>query len=486
MTDSDRLAIDLNPPTLKPKAKEPWSDDALQRRGIASELDALVTQLAGGTEPATIALDGGYGTGKTFILERWIQEMNDRDQVAVYYNAWENDCDDDPLVSLIETLTSNDKTDWGKRLTPALNEALTGVLRKYTGIDAQKTLKAGKDQSVGLLQAAESRRESRQKLKDMLIELVDAARANEFPGVVVVVDELDRCRPTFANELMERVKHVLNMPGLVVVFGVNIVALRETVRAIYGNIDAHQYLLRMFTVTLQMPPGVAFSSSASEQETTAYLQGLADRYGVRTFCGQHTLLARDLDSALDLLGFVVAAGGLTPRETERVMWLLSKVGAASLSGDGRSSAMFPRVLVPLAIARVKNPVAYYQTVSRPNEAPAVINCFFEFLSEVNLREWQVEELDRLEMTMYRVCHQRYNSEPPAFLALREFLNDDDASTLDSQHLSHRSTGITKERAKVLLEIAPPMSSFQQQQHVTWTFETLRFIISRFDVVWSKS
>ena len=148
---SDQTKIDLNPPALKPKAKEPWSDDALQRRGIAAELDALVMQLAAGAEPVSIALDGGYGTGKTFILERWVQEMQDRDQVAVYYNAWENDCDDDPLVSLIETLASNDKTDWGKRLTPALSEALTGVLRKYTGIDAQKTLKAGKDQSVGLL-----------------------------------------------------------------------------------------------------------------------------------------------------------------------------------------------------------------------------------------------------------------------------------------------------------------------------------------------
>ena len=484
MTDGDQPKIDLNPPALRPVADKPWRDDALQRQGIAVELDKLVTQLASGAEPATIALDGGYGTGKTFILERWVREMHNRDQVAVYYNAWENDCDDDPLVSLIETLSSNDKIGWSERLTRASSEALSGILRKHTGIDAQKAWEAGKDETIGLLEAARSRRESRQSLKDILAERVDATKASEFPGVVVVVDELDRCRPTFATELMERVKHVLNVPGLVFVFGINMATLQETVKAVYGDIDAHQYLLRMFTVTLQMPPGVVFSGSASEQDTTEYLQGLADRYGMRAFCRRETLLAKDLDNALDLLSIVVAAGALTPRESERVMWLLSKVGAASLGSDGRSSAMFPRVLVPLAIARVKKPVAYYQTVSRPNEAPAVINCFFEFISEVNLHEREMDALDELEMTMYLVCHQRSNSEPPAYLALRAFVNDDEASILDSHHLSHRSAGISKERAKALLQVAPPKDPFPER--LIWTFKTLRFITSRFDVVWPKS
>ena len=491
MTDSDRLTIDLNPPALKPVAKAPWSDDALQRQSIASELDALVTQLAGGAEPATIALDGGYGTGKTFILERWVQEMRDRDQVAVYYNAWENDCDDDPLVSLIETLVSNDKTGWAERAARASNEALTGILRKYTGIDAQKVLAASKDQSVGLLDAARHRRESHQKLKDILAELVGAAQTNESSGVVVVVDELDRCRPTFANELMERVKHVLNVPGLVFVFGVNIVALRETVKAVYGNIDAHQYLLRMFTTTLQMPPGVSFHDS---DQTRKYLQWLADRYGLRTFCGKHALLMKNLDQSLHLLELVTVSGGLTPRELERVMWLLSKFVAASLS-PGQPNAMFPYVLVPLAVARIKNPDAYYQTVSRPDEAPAVINSYFELIrDEVNLDDWERQPLDRLEMTMYRVCHQhppsKYNSEPPAYSALNSFADEESTSELDSRHLAHRSTHINKERARALLRVAPRESDLETAEmiaaHRTWNFGTLRFITSRFDVVWLRS
>lgn len=490
----DEAMIDLHPRALEPAPDAPWRDDALQRQGIATELDALVAQLAGGAESASIALDGSYGTGKTFILKRWVQEMQDRGQVAVYYNAWENDCDDDPLVSMIETLTSDDKTGWGKRSIPVLNVALTGILRKVTGIDGQHAWEAAKDQTTGLLEAARSRRESQQELKDILTELVEAAQANEASGVVVVIDELDRCRPTFANELMERVKHVMNVSGLVFVFGVNTNALRETVKAVYGNIDAHQYLLRMFIQTLHMPRGVAFPGPNPESQVLEYLNTLANRHGLQPFCDRHPMLKQNLDSAMYLLRNVAAGGGFTPRELERVMWLLGKASATSLYADGKANAMLASVLVPLAIARVKDPDAYFRTVSRPDNAPAVIDCFFELISEAGLDEWEQAQFDKLEMTMYRICHEHppsdHRSEPPAYVALREFAGEEGSSRLDSQHLSRRSKHITQERARALLRAAQREHSIEEAggtvAHVTWTFGTLRSLTSRFDVVWPRA
>lgn len=493
MADESDPRINLNPPARKPAPDAPWGDDALQRQGIASRLDVLVNDLAAGTEAATIALDGGYGTGKTFILERWVQEMHNRGQVAVYYNAWENDCDDDPLVSLIETLASNDKTNWRGGTWAAVDEALTGIVRKYSGIDTQKMRKAVRDEQLGgLLDAARHRRESRQKLKDILADLVDTARANEMAGPVVVIDELDRCRPTFANELMERVKHVLNVPGLVFVFGVNIDALHKTVRSVYGNIDAHQYLLRMFTaVPLYMPPGVTFSESDADRKVEAYLQDIAARHDLYTFCGRHPILQIGLGNALRLLSDVAVAGVLTPRELERIMWLLSKVAAASIRPDGRADTMWPYVLVPLVIARVKKPNAYYRTVSRPDQAQAVIDCFFELIpQEADQHDWM---FDRVEMTMYRVCHQHpssdYNSEPPAYVALREFALDGSTSELDGRHLSQRSAHISRERAKALLKVAPRERELENAGNavteVTWTFATLRRLTSRFDAIWPR-
>lgn len=525
MTNDTDLRINLNPPARRPAPDAPWRDDALQRQGIASRLDALVNDLADGAQAATIALDGGYGTGKTFILERWVQEMHDRGQIAVYYNAWENDGDDDPLVSLIETLTSNNQTDWDKRLT-ALNEALagildkyvdvnaqksvrafvkraepasrglgaalTGLLRKCTGISAKKVREAVEDKPSGLLGSARHRRESRQRLKKLLSELIDETRANGVSGVVVVIDELDRCRPTFANEMMERVKHVLNVPGLVFVFGVNIDALRETVKSVYGEIDAHKYLLRMFTTKMHMPPTVSFPIfTSSPIDPHEYLKGLANRHGLLEFCRRHQTLGEDLDGAIFSLAIVASGGGFTPLELENVMWLLGKFASWSLSSSVRPSGeMLRLVLLPLAIARVKDPEAYYQTVSRPDEATAVLNCVFGLIQLTDFYASDPSIFDTTEMAMYQICHLPSSRDvlvPPAYEALRRRAEGLEMGHY-SQFLSLRLAHVTTERAKVLLDAAPKGESFERTDEETirglWNFGTLQLITSGFDVIWS--
>ena len=489
----DEPDINLAPPALKPAAGSPWGDDALQRQGIASELNTLVAELAHGEDSATIALDGGYGTGKTFVLERWVQAMQDQGRVAVYYNAWENDSDDDPLVSLIEALASDDKTDWGGRSKALLNELLDGILRKYTGVDALSLRKTLDDPAVDLIGAAAARRANRQKLKELLAKLVEATQEEEEFGVVVVIDELDRCRPTFAIELLERVKHVLNVPGLVFVFGVNMIALRETVKAAYGDIDAHQYLLRMFTRTLHMPPGVAFHGREGEDRAASYVEYLADRHGLRAFCERFPLLKSEFSSSVIFLSLVASGGQVTPREMERIVWLLAKVASTSLQPGRTVRSMLPLVLTPLAVVRIRAPEVYYRAVSIPDQAPAVIDCLSELVDESQLGDVDRNELDKLEMTMYRVCHQhppgKRNVPPPAYVSLGEYAPEEGPSALDGQHLSRRLTNIDKERARAVLEQAPPEDYISEEAGIrlrrVWTFATLQRITSCFDVVWPR-
>lgn len=491
---ADELNVNLTPPVLRPVAGSPWSDDALQREGIASELTKLAATLVRGEESATIALDGGYGTGKTFILQRWVQELQDHGRVAVYYNAWENDCDDDPLVSLIETLASDAKAKkWREATWGVLNAAVEGVVRKYMGVDVQKVRKVVADgQTVGLLDAAAGRRKSRETLKELLEKLVKATSDKEEVGVVIVIDELDRCRPTFATELMERVKHVLNVPGLVFVFGVNMVALRETVRARYGEIDAHQYLLRMFTATLLMPLGIAFHGRDGRVLYEGYVDKLIDRFGLRAFCEQRELLGFELPWSKQLLLLIASGGRVTPREIERVVWLLAKVASSSLPLNQAAYSVLPHVLVPLAVARVKAPDAYYQAVSIPDRATAMMDCLFELIHDAKLQYRQRWELDKMEMAMYRVCHEHPledpNSPPPAYVALEEYI-DESSTVLDGRHLSRRLAHISKNEARALLDLAPEghvdSSAGHVSVHLPLTFETLQSITALFDTVWPQ-
>ena len=464
----DASKINLAPSALKPRRPPFWGDGAFRRESIASELSKLVADLARGDGPATIALDGGYGTGKTFVLERWVQEMKHQGRIAVYYDAWANDCDDEPLVSLIETLATD----------------------AYKGAYARKLPKAFARcrTTTRLLGATLMRRRSREKLKEKFAKLVEEVGKESTSGAVVVIDELDRCRPQFTFELLECIKHVLNVPGLVFVFGVNMASLRESVKAVYGAIDAHQYLLPMFTTILNMPPGVTFQGGDLNGHWRSYLKYLADRHRLWESCEGDQALLDDLERSLDLLRLAATAGSFTPRELEHVMWLISKF-ALSLLSDGPQTTMLPEVLVPLAVVRVKDPDGYRRTVFTPDNGPAVIDGFFGLIHDHNLSELDLKRMDAVEMMMYKICHRHppdvRESCSPAYAALQEFVKNGDTSVLNSRHLSRRSSRVSRERAKALLKTAqnlPPSDGMGADL----TFEFLQRLTSRFDVLWLGS
>lgn len=109
-------------------------NDALHR--FVDALDAI-------EDCCSIALDGAWGSGKTFFVKqakrlldalnpcvtiyetesmdeiksKWHNEHLGRTetpkpQISIYYDAWENDNDDDPLLSIIYTILSQVNTDY--------------------------------------------------------------------------------------------------------------------------------------------------------------------------------------------------------------------------------------------------------------------------------------------------------------------------------------------------------------------------------------
>ena len=71
--------------------------------------------------------------------------------------------------------------------------------------------------------------------------------------MVFIIDELDRCRPTFAIELLERVKHIFDIPNMVFVLGINRDEICKSFQSIYGDIDATVYLQRFFDMEFTLP-----------------------------------------------------------------------------------------------------------------------------------------------------------------------------------------------------------------------------------------
>ncbi|HJJ54051.1 MAG TPA: P-loop NTPase fold protein [Methanocorpusculum sp.] len=77
--------------------------------------------------------------------------------------------------------------------------------------------------------------------------------ASEDKPLLIFVDELDGCRPTFAIEMLEAVKHFFDLENVIFVFSMDIGQLSCSIRTIYGEIDCVGYLQRFFDYQIRLP-----------------------------------------------------------------------------------------------------------------------------------------------------------------------------------------------------------------------------------------
>lgn len=80
------------------------------------------------------------------------------------------------------------------------------------------------------------------------------ADSNDDCPLVVVIDELDRCRPSYAVELLETAKHLFSVDGVVFVLALTRAELARSVKILYGDgFDATGYLRRFIDVDFRLP-----------------------------------------------------------------------------------------------------------------------------------------------------------------------------------------------------------------------------------------
>ena len=226
-----------------------WKDDALNRDRDASNLEALI---AGQEGPLTLCLDGAWGTGKTFFLRRFKSQWEASGGKALYFNAWEDDNLDDPLIALIGQLWPLLKPSGMDGLVDNIKKCTIPLLKKIAlnrvGVD-------GKDVSSSASNAFDEYADlqaNRQQLKECLTEIADTIFNSSHRPLLFIVDELDRCRPSFSVALLERIKHLFPIRHIVFLVGVDREQVTASVRAVYGDIDAENYLHRFFDATLKL------------------------------------------------------------------------------------------------------------------------------------------------------------------------------------------------------------------------------------------
>lgn len=248
---------------------DPFKNDLLDRREAVETLTHLISNLEG---PCVLAINAPWGAGKTTFLRMWTQHLRNQRFPVVEFNAWETDYCEEPFVTLCEELTAGLRVEGTKpssEKTKKLKDASLDVLRlvvpgairfatshvPVVGAEAgQFAASYAEERLSRYSKAGESVKGFRSALQDMAGAL---SKANGNLPLIVAIDELDRCRPTYAIELLEVAKHLFAVDHVVFVLAVNCDQLAHSVRVLYGNdFDAEGYLKRFFDVDCQLPePG---------------------------------------------------------------------------------------------------------------------------------------------------------------------------------------------------------------------------------------
>ncbi len=242
--------------------QQPFKDDKLGRKEYAEVLSSVVEAFVDG---AVIALNGAWGTGKTTFLKMWKQHLMNLDFPVIYYNAWEDDICEEPMLSMLRELKELNKEDGldkvfktgAKVVVGALAGAISAAAGVYGDI-AKGAVEGGmkqlEDSVYESLKEEDDRTKLMQDFKESLKDYMTTVCDNGKP-LVYMVDELDRCNPSFAVKVLERIKHLFDVPNVVFVLSIDKKQLACSVKGFYGSheIDAEEYLRRFIDYDYYLP-----------------------------------------------------------------------------------------------------------------------------------------------------------------------------------------------------------------------------------------
>ena len=374
---------------------EIWADDQLGRAEMAKKLTRYVRNRK---QPLVISLNGAWGTGKTFFLVRWRRELRRQEIPTIYFNAWEDDFCDDPLVAIIGQLTRfASGIEKLRKYQKPLEDFTKKFLKNTVSAIAGVSLPDGDSALTRYKKQAKIKVEFRTELERMA---GDASGAGGEP-LVFIVDELDRCRPTFAIELLERVKHLLDVPGMVFVLGINRAELGKSIQSVYGNIDADVYLRRFFDME--------FSLMRTDLEN--FCVDLTHSYELGEIFSQK-------DGFISSLSIIFKHLGLfSLRDVEHCFRVFAFV--SSNAPKIINSIIARYLLTVLILLRIKDSNLYKSFIQRESSAIEVVGQFVEWRGNSGMHDDDVNrQFNLMEIAIYSTSEPAWE-----FLRTRNLTRD---------------------------------------------------------------
>ena len=244
--------------------KESLEKDTLGRNLYLSNLLGMLPTIKKYT---VFALDGSWGSGKTFFIKQLeyasrnpnnyinlnknVIESFNREYSIFYFNAWENDFLP-PLESVLVSLSNGiwDGRDKLASRAVGITKEIVNIPINYISGGAANLEKFKKTYLTDYIKHAKKLLNISEEISNMIHNYKDKTGRK----LLFIIDDLDRCKPTFAVELLEVIKHNFNCDEAVFLICANNDQLQHTIKKYYGEgFDGYEYLDRFYDIVINLP-----------------------------------------------------------------------------------------------------------------------------------------------------------------------------------------------------------------------------------------
>ncbi|MFA6903429.1 MAG: P-loop NTPase fold protein [Gallionellaceae bacterium] len=319
-----------------------FAGDLLFRKKLAERLTGYVDRLRVG---AVLAIDAPWGEGKTWFGRNWAKHLEAQSHKIIFIDAFAQDYVEDPFLLIAAEIAV--VLDDGKGASKKLRERAADVMKAILPVGTKALINLAGRVALGSANLSEDVQEAskaayegaadstdkwiEKKLEDQALEKVSLVHfrnelikfaADQDKPVVIFIDELDRCRPTFAVQLVERIKHFFDVPNLVFVLLINKKQLENAIKGVYGpETEATTYLSKFVHLFLHLPKNISRDVNSYGHPTPVFIKDVLNRYD---FNASQALLVKDFTD--DFSQWVVSTN-MSLRDIERAcaLFVMSNV-----------------------------------------------------------------------------------------------------------------------------------------------------------------
>lgn len=263
--------------------------DLLDRGTFIQNVIKVVNQLSENKKGCCFAIEGGWGVGKTFVIEEveeilketQSEETNTDKYFVFHYNCWQHDYYEEPAVAIISAMIASIQKD-----NVIANENIDNTVKVgyELAVDKLKEIAGTFIENkigVNLISLADDVKEKKEEAENSVFEFdelfnfsktIEKARENlqeiaKERTIVLAVDELDRCIPQYAIKVLERLHHIFyGLENVVVIMAIDRKQLEHSVEEMFGtkneddSMDIEKYLKKFIDFSMVLDNGIVNES----------------------------------------------------------------------------------------------------------------------------------------------------------------------------------------------------------------------------------